>query len=219
MFGSLQRSYYRTRVHAPLARFFDAPPPSARLCLKDVEFLALDLELTGVDPIASEIVSIGFVPIKKLQITLSEAQRIRIRPKGQVFDSATIHLLRDQDLFDGATMVDGMDRILRALTGRVLLVHFAGLDVLMLSKACRACFGGPLLSPYVDTLALARRRLFRQGREPTGGSLRLPALRRQYGLPKAKLHGALSDAVATAELFLAMVAHGDGPNARLRSIL
>lgn len=219
MFSDLKRKYYQSRVSRPLARFLGLQCPDRRLAVKDVGFLALDLELTGLDPNSSEIVSIGFVAIEDLSVKLSSARRIRVRPKGQVFDSATIHLLRDQDLLDGATLEDGMEAVLDALKDRVLLVHFAGLDVLMLTKACKRCFGGPLLTPFVDTLALAHRKLQRQGREPSAGSLRLPELRRSYGLPPAALHGALSDAVATAELFLAMVAHGPGPGARLSSLM
>lgn len=177
--------------------------------------LALDLELTGLDPGRAEIVSAGFVPIDGLRIRLAGAQRILVRPEGNVEESAKVHLIRDEDLEAAASLEEAMVLILEALRGRVLLVHFSRLDHGMLARICRHRYGAPLVVPVVDTLAVAHRQLLRTGREPAPGSLRLPALRAQYGLPPAPLHGALSDAVATAELFLAMVAE-KGRTSRLR---
>ena len=65
------------------------------------------------------------------------------------------------------------------------------------------------LNPVIDTLTLARKWLARRNKEPEQGALRLYALRERYGLPRYNAHNALSDALATAELFLAQVEHMD----------
>jgi DNA polymerase-3 subunit epsilon len=57
-------------------------------------------------------------------------------------------------------------------------------------------------------------RLSRRGVTPRDGALRLGALRAQYHLPDHALHDALGDAIATAELFLAMAAHAQ-PDGKL----
>lgn len=181
--------------------------------------MALDLELTGLDESCAEVVSIGFVPIDGLRVCLSGARRILVRPEGSVGASAEVHLLRDEDLTEGEHLIYAMKEVLQALEGRVLLLHFAGLDHRVLSRMCMELWSAPLIVPIVDTLALAHRRAKRRQADAIKpGSLRLPALRAEYGLPVAHLHGALSDAVATAELFLAMVAQR-GRDARLKDFL
>ena len=58
--------------------------------------------------------------------------------------------------------------------------------------------------PVIDTQALALRQLKRQHALIRNGDLRLFNLRNRYHLPVYKAHHALSDALATAELFLAL---------------
>lgn len=217
LFGVRRRLASRTAKGA--ARTFlsaAAPDPGQRI--DEVPLLALDLELTGLDARRAEIVSIGFVPIDGLRIKLDGAHKLLVRPEGNVENSAHVHMIRDADLVDAGRITDAMAATLEALAGRALLVHYAGLDHGVLNRVCRQLWQVPLLVPIVDTLAIAHRSVVRTGREPEQGSLRLPALRARYGLPVAHLHGALSDAVATAELFLAMVAER-GRQTRLRDYL
>ena len=76
-------------------------------------------------------------------------------------------------------------------------------------QACRRLYGQPLLVRVADTQVLARRALDRGNQSYGGGDLRLAALRSRYHLPRYPAHNALSDALAAAELFLALTArHG-----------
>ena len=70
-------------------------------------------------------------------------------------------------------------------------------------------FQCPLLFPYVDTMAIEKRRLHLQGK--TKG-LRLSQCRERYGLGSGSQHNALADAQATAELLLAQASHLDRDN-------
>jgi len=60
--------------------------------------------------------------------------------------------------------------------------------------------------PVIDTLALEHRRKSRHHHLNDTRSLRLPDLREHYNLPRYGGHDCLMDAVATAELLIAMVA-------------
>jgi DNA polymerase-3 subunit epsilon len=60
--------------------------------------------------------------------------------------------------------------------------------------------------PTIDTQVLARRRFERRDQPYQPKDLRLFNLRTTYGLPRYQAHNALSDALATAELFLALTA-------------
>ena len=63
--------------------------------------------------------------------------------------------------------------------------------------------------PVIDTQAIAKRTLERRDQTFRPQELRLAALRRRHHLPRYRLHNALSDALAAAELFLAQLAQHD----------
>ena len=70
----------------------------------------------------------------------------------------------------------------------------------------------------VDTLLIAKRRLDQRDVAYEPSELRLSNQRNFYQLPTYNAHNALSDAVATAELFLAQTATLS-PNTPLSSLL
>lgn len=215
MFEAVQQWWHRRDLSdSALADYLDAPLPSRTADARTVDYLAVDLETTGLDPASDALVSIGWVPIVGGRVRCRDAQHLFVRVDGSVGESATIHHIRDADL--GETALDERDALgvlLEALKNRVLLVHHAPVDLGFLKAACQRQFGAPLVARVVDTLDLARRRRERGSRSIQEGELRLHALRAAYGLPRYPAHDALSDALATAELFLAMLPQwsGDSP--------
>lgn len=195
-----------------MANFLAAPLPSRYADARTLEFVVVDLETTGLDPHRDEIASLGYVVIRNNRICLSDAYHRLIRIERSVAQSATLHGIVDADLADAASLDIVLKDFLDVLHGRVLVVHHAPLDLGFLNAACRQRWNAPLVTYVVDTLALAWTR-HHQGtrREPRDGELRLHALRTQYGLPRYPAHNALSDALATAELFLAITAHRARP--------
>jgi DNA polymerase-3 subunit epsilon len=202
-----RRRRARSAPPGPLRTFYEQPLPGRGRDWRTVEFVALDLETTGSDSLAQEIVSAGWVAIRGGAIDLGSATRRMVRPSGSMSEaSAVIHAITDDEAARGEPLGAVLADILRVLGGRVLVAHYAAAEVRLLDAACRRCLGAGLLVPVVDTLQLARRRYSRTGRAPVRGELRLDALRMQYNLPGHTMHDALSDAVATAELFLAQAA-------------
>ena len=204
--GARRRLGARSAPAGPYARLLGAPLPSPRARFADVEFLSLDIETTGLDPSEAEILSIGSVVVRNNRIDVGTARSCLVRPESEVGDSTSVHGLTDTLCESGEAPGDVLARVVDDLAGRVLLVHHAPLDKALLDRACRQAYGGTLHVPVVDTLALELRR--RRRREQTAGpeSLRLGKLRTAYHLPYYAGHDALADALATAELLLAMVA-------------
>lgn len=203
------KSYYRTDTPT-----LDTPYPRA-------EFLAVDLETTGLDRHRDEIVSIGFVPVRDGRVRLAEAEHHLVRPTRRVGDTAAkIHGLLDDRLADAEPLADVLPRLLAALTGRIPIAHHAVVEREFLARACRELYGHTLVVPWICTLALARRRMAMRGAAVTDGALRLGACREVYGLPPHRSHNAVSDALACAELFLAQAAEGSGRRpAALRDLI
>ncbi|MCJ7589909.1 MAG: 3'-5' exonuclease [Woeseiaceae bacterium] len=186
--------------------FVERPLPQRGTRFEDAELVCLDIETTGLDPESADMLSIGWVLIRGGKVDLATAESLIVRPLGDVGHTASVHGLTDTIVGQGVAPTEAMYRVIAALTGRVLVVHYAGLDKNLLDRLCRAQFGDKLLVPVIDTLALEHRRTSRHHHLDDTRSLRLPDLRAHYNLPRYGGHDCLMDAVATAELLLAMVA-------------
>lgn len=192
----------------PLRDYLDVPFDDPRIDARAGRYLAIDLELTGLDARTDEILSAGYVPIDGPTVVLAGAEHLLVVPDGEVGQSASIHGLTDDHLATGLPLAEALPVVLRALAGRTLVAHHAQIEVGFLSRACERLYGRPLLVRSIDTMAL-QRRVLRLGpdAEARPGALRLQACRDHFGLPRYRAHEALTDAIAAAELFLAQSAH------------
>jgi len=218
---SLQRRRLNRRdIAEPMRSLLSTPLPARKARFVDSEILSLDIETTGLDPATAEVLSIGWVLVNNNRVDLGSASRCIVQPDSAVGDSATVHGLTDTVCAEGQPLAVVLDRVVEALRGRFLLVHHAGLDKRLLDRVCLERYGTPLAVPVIDTLALELRRRRRRSQPSERDSLRLPALRKAYHLPYYAGHDCLADAVATAELLLAMVArHGSPHSTRLSELL
>lgn len=207
----------RAEGAAVLATFLQTPPPAPDTDVRDLPMLAVDMETTGLDPRRDRLLSIGFVALDGLEIDLSSACHLVIRQEdaaaGGVGQSATVHHLTDDALEAGVPLREAVERLLTALTGRAMLVHFADIETGFLDASCERLYGVGATTTYVDTIELHRRLLTGGGDNVLpAGALRLGAAREALRLPRYGAHEALTDALACAELYLAQVARlaGDG---------
>jgi len=204
---ALQRWGARRRGGDNAFQAFVAQPVAARRTLfTDAELVCMDIETTGLDPKTADMLSIGWVLIRAGKVDLKTAESHIVRPNGGVGDSASVHGLTDTFVGTGMQPSEAIERVLEVLAGRVLVVHHAGLDKGLLDRLCRQQYRARLLVPMIDTLALEHRQQTRRHHLSENHSLRLPDLRKRYNLPWYSGHNCLTDAVATAELLIAMVA-------------
>lgn len=202
----------------PLADLLAFPPHPGDMPLEEVQFLAIDLETTGLDPARDEVLSVGFVTVRDGHVRLGTSALHRIRPTGQVGDSAVFHGLTDDELAHAPPAEEVLPQVLQALLPdphqeesaypKILLAHYASIEVDFLSALCERHYGAPLRIGVADTMELQRQLAGSGGYAPTrSGGVRLDECRQHYGLPRYRAHCALTDAIACAELFLAQVAH------------
>ena len=185
---------------------FASPPWDA------VTYWALDLETGGLDPGKDPIIAVGMVPVRGGRIRLGESFRTLVRPGGQRrIDPASVpaHQLVLDEVKDAPLIDDVLPVIERQLRDNVLLVHHRAIDVAFLQEACRRTgvkWPGPKVVDTVDLLLRAAKRArFTNPDHPQDRPvLNLSAAREAHGLPPYQAHDALTDAVATAELFLVL---------------
>lgn len=201
----------------PLADLAAAPLVDRGTPLDEVDLLAVDLETTGLDPARHELLSVGLVPVRGGEVRLGGARHLRVRPRGEVGESAVVHGLTDDALSSAPPLEEVLPVLLQALTGPrrvVLLAHFAQVETAFLDAACLAVHGTTVPLQAVDTLEVQRRLLGAQHHELRPGTLRLDACRRAHHLPRYRAHDAATDALACAELFLAQSAQLAGRRGR-----
>ncbi|OFT87984.1 exonuclease domain-containing protein [Corynebacterium sp. HMSC28B08] len=196
-----------------LAEYYRTPAPSRRTPVAKLPLLAVDVETTGLDYRKDRLLSIGWVPVNGHEIDLSGAGYGVIEQESHetVGESATIHGLTDDHVDrEGEAAPAVLARLLEALRGRAMLVHFKKVESSFISDACQDYFGTGLKTHYVDTFELARRFIEDGGGHPKGDDLRLARVRERLNLPNYHNHNALTDALACAEVYLALVARNRG---------
>ena len=184
------------------------PPPPSRTPVSEIDFLAVDVETTGLDPQNDHVIAIGWVPVTALRVVLAGAREVVVRPPhgAGVGQSARLHRLTDDALAEAPTVDGVLPELLAELRGRVLLAHHAPIELDFLGRAAQEAFGDPPPFTAVDTLALHHQFVLGEHGEIRPGALRLDEARRHFGLPRYRAHRAVTDAVATGELLLAQVA-------------
>jgi DNA polymerase-3 subunit epsilon len=178
---------------------------------EELTYWSLDLETGGLDPRRDAVLAVGMVPVRRGVIVLGEAWQTLVRPEAGAISAASIraHQLVPSEMEGAPPLAAVLPEIERRISGTVLLVHHARLDVRFLRESftrCRRRWPRPTVVDTEDLLlALARKQRFI---DPAAGEkppvLNLAAARRQLELPDYGAHDALTDAVAMAELFLAL---------------
>lgn len=204
----LRRLVYTRRVAGTaLQDCWRRPLPSTGSDWRQVSFLVVDAEMSSLDVNEGELLSVGWVCVEGGSIALESARHYLIQAEKSVGQSATIHNLRDCELTEADTQWEVQTRFLEAAAGKVLVFHNAALDMAYLNKLSRGQLNAPILLPVVDTLLQEQALLQRKDIPIQAGDLRLQACRDRYNLPPYPAHNALLDALATAELLVAMAKH------------
>lgn len=177
--------------------------------LADYTFVVCDTELTGFDRKRDEIISIGAVLIRDMQIDLGATFHRYIRPKNTKHTQATlVHRITPQQLAKAPPLEEVLPAFIEFAGAGLMVGHCVALDMDFLNRAAHKVLGGTLSNPGIDTIRMAQgyRRVlsghFRNEEEEHSRSYSLEDLAKEYHLPMFKPHDAFEDAMQTAYLFL-----------------
>ena len=216
-----RRQLLKNTTSAVMKEYLQKPFPNKKDLISDIEIVSLDFETTGLNPEKDSIVSIGLVKISKLGINLqSSSHQLISTSENMPEKSVVIHQITDNQLVNGINIDAALPNLLKILSGKVLLAHNAKIELGFINKICQKLYGTDFVIPVIDTQFLAKRSVERQNKSYKNNELRLFNLRQSFNMPAYKAHNALMDAIATAELFLAMVQKmSPKNNARLSDFL
>ena len=220
-YESKRKQLLKKAPSGALRDFLSVPLPDLQTPIDKVNILAVDFETTGLDAKQDKLLSVGFVTLKQQQISLNSSYHQIIKTKDQLQESnVIIHHITDSQKEQGKALATVVETLLKALAGKVMLVHFARIEKQFLTQACLELYGMAPVFPMIDTLALAKRRLDKRDVAYDPSELRLTNLRQKFKLPDHHAHNALNDAIATAELFMAQMSKANkGGTVILKDVL
>lgn len=203
---NILRRYYLYKTTSKIMRgYLSIPFVSKRSKIIDVAIVSLDIETTGLNPETDKIVSIGLVELDNMGVKLNSCWHQTIKTNKTLKEnSVIIHHITNDESSAGVTIEQAMKTLLKRISGKVVLVHNETVEQAFINKACQNLFKTGFIMPVIDTQFLAKRTLARQNKAVKPNDLRLFNLRKNFNMPAYKAHNALLDAIATAELFLAM---------------
>lgn len=211
---------------ARLQRFYQSLPVSGDTPLGSVPLVALDFETTGLNPNQHDILSIGLVPFDLRRIRLQQARYWTVKPDAHLHEeSVVIHGITHSKVQTAPDLNEVLDEVLACLAGRIAVVHYRHIERSFFDSALRKRLGEGIEFPLIDTMEIENQ----WAQKAFGGwlnrlkgkrlpSLRLAQSRRRYGLPDYSAHHALTDAIATAELLQAQIAHRYSPETKLAEL-
>lgn len=195
----------------PLISYLSTPFPRANTPIAQLPLVALDFETTGLNAKNDKLLSVGCLDISQQLIKLNTCYHQVINCDQTLSeDNIVIHQITEQEKQQGAPLAEVITKLLAKLTGKVILAHYAKIEVEFLKQACQVLYGFSPSFPVIDTLHIAKKKLDKTHQDYDGSMLRLTNLRQQYQLPQHFSHNALNDALATAELFLALTVNDHG---------
>ena len=189
------------RVQAPMNDV--GPPPHGRgMPWRDVTCVAVDLELTGLDPRRrrDRVLRRGTDPTGR--VVLSEAVYREVEPSIPSSAAAlSVHHLRAQDLAGNHDIHHEKASLAQALQGRFIVAWAAEIEDHLPPEAVRR--NRASLAPPHDRRPRARLLDGGSRREPTSWRDALSAADR-YCVPPEAAHDAMGAAITTAQLYLVL---------------
>jgi DNA polymerase-3 subunit epsilon len=176
-----------------------AGSPLLETALEHAEFVVFDLETTGLSASRSRICEIGAVRVRAFEI--ADTFETLVNP-GIVLPSFVSALtgIRAHELRHAPRPEIAVRRFLAFAGDASLVAHNARFDVAFLDHALERLTGRRCAAPVVDTVWLARRLLDRRSER-----FSLAQLAYFFGSTVQPCHRALPDALATAEVLLALL--------------
>jgi len=168
--------------------------------LRHLDFIAFDLETTGLHPVGAQIVEVGAVRFRGDGTVLDQFQQL-VDPRCEIPARVTeIHGITNQ-MVVGQPCIDEVLPSFAQFLGDapvVLMAHNAGFDVGFLSVGFGRLGHPSPVHPLIDTCALARRRL-------SLPNYKLETIGRHLRLIDNEKHRALEDAVLLKDVFVHLI--------------
>ena len=187
---------------ARLDRWRALPEPDLRSAPSAARFVVADVEATGLDVRRDRLIAIGAVTVEAARVDLGRSFYAVLRQREPSSrENILVHGI------GGAAQRAGEDPVQALLAflefaGKAPLVGFhAGFDDVLIRRAMREFLGEPYARQWIDLAQLAPELVPEEGR----ARQHLDAWLERFGIEAFSRHDAAADALATAQLLLALL--------------
>lgn len=196
--GTILRRFWG--VEAPLAK--PSFPALGRHRGEEVaDYVVLDLETTGLDPLEDRIIEIGAARVRGGEVV--DTWNSLVRPPMPISGFITeLTGITDEMVSDAPDEAEAVPRLLDFIGEDVVMGHNVTFDLRFLRQAAARLGLPPVRSDYVDTLRLSQRLC------PDMPHHRLSDLIERFHIGEIVAHRALSDVLQTKACYDAMMALG-----------
>ena len=176
------------------------PRAKPEVRLRHLDFVAIDIETTGLDPRRDVPVAIAAIPFVEGRPQLGAAC-IRLVNPGRPIPPASqaIHGISDADVCAAPRVTAALPDFLEVCRGRAIVAHTAHFDLAIINRAARAAGLRQIRDGALDIGALAHA-LF-----PSWWDLSLEGLGRLLEVTPIDRHTAQGDALTAGAIFLRMI--------------
>ncbi len=167
--------------------------------LSEAEFRVLDLEVTGSDPEANEIIDVAVYRVADGEIELLLSTLL---DPGRPIPPSIVRLtgIDDRMVRGAPTFHAVLPRLLAALQGGIFVAHNAAFDYRFLKTVIERTNGERFTLPHLCTVKLSQRLI-----HPRTGSRKLHSLAHHLGIPLENRHRARDDAYAAARILVELL--------------
>ncbi len=163
-----------------------------------LDFIALDVETTGLDEKRNDITEIGIVRFRNGELVAEFSTLVKPREKISEY-VANMTGITNEMVSTAPEFEAVVEEMLKFIGDDLVVGHNIGFDVGMLDQALIRA-GRPVLENVVlDTLDII------SILNPTGGSFKLSHLAKIYGVLEENVHRAKDDSLMTANLYLKLI--------------
>jgi DNA polymerase-3 subunit epsilon len=203
-------------ARARLDRWLALPALPTELAPAAARFVVADVESTGLDMRADRLIAIGAVTVEAGRIDLGRSfYKVLRQDAASSRENILVHGICGTQQREGEDPVEALLAFLE-FTGRAPLVGYhAAFDAAMIGKATQECLGESFRAPWVDLAYVAPELVPTEGARHKG----LDAWLQRFGIEVFSRHDAVADALATAQLLLAVLAHAQQKPRRVAELL
>ena len=198
-------SHLRDKITSLMTEHKGLPDTFKHTSLSACNWLAVDFEYSSLDVATAKFMSAGWIEGNHTGIDIQSSYYRLIRAQGDLAQTPIIHGLTPSDIARGVHVRDMYEHICQFATSHIWVLHNAQLDMGMLKELSKRLQQPLPAIVCIDTMQLALYQLYKKVDVIPKGGVILSKCRERYELANAPAHNALSDAMATLELWMAQM--------------
>ncbi len=172
-------------------------PPNAN------EWVALDCEMTGLNPKKDHILSVAAIHINGQLINSGNGLDLVCKPpKMPTAETIIIHGLRPQDVEHGMSYENMLDLLLPFIGNRPIVGFCPQIDMAFLNPLAKKYMGCNLPNPIIDIRKLYEKRRGNKTEGIAHQGQSFSKILKQFDVPELGAHDAFNDTLMTAMAFM-----------------